>query len=105
MERRIVRIAQFVVLFLIVVAGFGTAVLFLWNWLMPELFGLRPISFSQALGLMGLSWILFRAGFLGRIHHDRPRARWSELTPEERERFRHGLECGRRGAPPAEPNV
>lgn len=31
----------------------------LWNWLMPVLFGLPPITFGQALGLFGLSRCLF----------------------------------------------
>jgi hypothetical protein len=47
------------ILIMIVIEGFGQAVLQLWNWLMPELFGLRPLRFWQAVGLMGLSWILF----------------------------------------------
>ena len=58
--------AEVAVFLLIVVAGFGQAVLHLWNWLMPDLFGLRAITFWQAVGMIGLSWILFHAGFLGR---------------------------------------
>ena len=48
-----------VLILIIVIAGFGQAVLQLWNWLMPTIFGLPAISFWQALGLLGLSWILF----------------------------------------------
>ena len=33
----------------------------LWNWLVPELFGLPRISFFQALGLLLLSGMLFRS--------------------------------------------
>ena len=47
------------ILLAIVFAGFGNAVLYLWNWLMPAIFGLRAITYWQAVGLMGLSWILF----------------------------------------------
>lgn len=32
----------------------------LWNWLMPEIFGLKTISFWQALGLLLLSGFLFK---------------------------------------------
>lgn len=32
----------------------------LWNWLMPEIFGLIKIDFWQALGLAFLSTILFK---------------------------------------------
>src|SRR5690349_18100996 len=87
----------------IVVAGFGTAVLQLWNLLMPSIFGLRPITFWQALGLLALSWILF--GGLGRFRlpgyggHWRHRMaeRLDRMTPEQREEFRKALEsrCGR----------
>lgn len=34
----------------------------LWNWLMPEIFGLTEITMWQALGLMLLSSILFKSG-------------------------------------------
>lgn len=33
---------------------------FLWNWLMPEIFGLKAIMFWQAWGLVFLSGILFK---------------------------------------------
>lgn len=107
MHRKIVRLAVIALLLSIVVAGFGQAVRQLWNWLMPDLFGLRPITYWQALGLMGLSWILFRAGFLGGPHRSYGHrwARWEQMTPEERDKFRRGLECGHRGGPPPEPKV
>jgi len=34
--------------------------MWLWNWLMPHLFGLVTINFWQALGLNFLSFLLFR---------------------------------------------
>ena len=81
--------------------GFGTE--FLWNWLMPTIFGLHPINFVQAIGLVVLSKILL-GGFGGR-HGGRGwgrdrwkegmRARWEQMSPEDRERFRTGMR-GRR---------
>jgi hypothetical protein len=96
----------------IVIAGFGQAVLQLWNWLMPSIFGLHPISFWQAVGLLGLSWILFGGlrGFGlagGRSHRRRGwhsmRERWEQMTPEQRDSFRKGLRgrCGQFEPPPA----
>jgi hypothetical protein len=38
---------------------FGLVVRFLWNWLMPAIFGLKTISYLQGIGLMLLSRILF----------------------------------------------
>ena len=91
-ENTIVRAFSIAVLITIVIAGFGQAVLQLWNWLMPELFGLPRLQFWQAVGLMSLSWILFGGlrGF-GMIAPARPRDGWASLTPEERERFRRGM--------------
>lgn len=37
----------------------GEVVMHLWNWLLPTLFGWRPVTFWQALGLLALSRILF----------------------------------------------
>lgn len=32
---------------------------FLWNWLMPALFGLKKVTLWQAAGLVVLCWLLF----------------------------------------------
>lgn len=48
--------------FVIVTGGFIAlviATMFLWNWLMPEIFNLPTISFWQSLGLVILSNLLF----------------------------------------------
>jgi hypothetical protein len=85
----------------------GGAVQLLWNWLLPPLFGWPPIDFWQALGLLALCRILFggsgfrgsgRSGFRRRMAE-----RWERMTPEERERFRQGMQgrCGF-GASPRE---
>ncbi len=61
----------------------------LWNWLLPSLFGFPQITFWQALGILALSRILFGGFGLGGGH--RGRRRWGRMSPEERERFRHGI--------------
>ena len=68
----------------------GEVVRRLWNWLLPALFSVPEITFWQALGLLVLCRILF--GGLG-MHGRGPRrwGRWEHMTPEERERFRHGM--------------
>jgi hypothetical protein len=43
----------------IVLAGFGNAVLYLWNDVVPAVFGLRTISYWQAVEMLGLCWIFF----------------------------------------------
>ena len=74
----------------------GEVVMHLWNWLAPELFGLRQITFWQALGLLALCRILFGGfGLSGggprSSSRRRMRDRWEHMTAEERERFRQGL--------------
>ena len=83
------------------VVAFTFIVTALWNWLLPGVFGARTITFSQALGILVLSRILF-GGFRGRPGYGghwrgRMRARWEQMTPEEREKFRQGMagRCGR----------
>lgn len=39
----------------------GLPLMWLWNWLMPDLFGLKEIGFWQAVGLNFLSSILFKS--------------------------------------------
>jgi hypothetical protein len=86
---------------------FGFVVEGLWNWLMPALFGWHSITFWQGLGLFVLSKILFGGfhGQGGRRGHwkGRMRARWENMTPEERQKLRAGMwnPCGR-SAPSAE---
>lgn len=57
----VIFIAILIVLFITL---FGYALMYLWNWLMPLIFGLPIITFWQALGLCLLSKILF-GGFGG----------------------------------------
>jgi hypothetical protein len=73
----------------------GELVKLLWNWLTPELFGWREITFWQGLGLLVLCRMLF--GGWGMHSSGRPGwRRRAQMTPEERERFRHGMHgrCG-----------
>lgn len=53
----------FAVLFALV---FGLIVQYLWNWVMPDLFGLRAITYWQAFALVILAKIFF--GSFGRHH-------------------------------------
>lgn len=56
-------IAAIIVIFtLLVFALVGSIPLyFLWNWLMPALFGLKVITWVQAMGLVFLTSILFKS--------------------------------------------
>ena len=87
-------ILPLVLLFTIV---FGFVVMWLWNWLMPPLFGFHTITYWQAWGILVLCKILF-GGFRGGRGGNgwnwqkRMKQRWEKMTPEEREKFRQGME-------------
>jgi hypothetical protein len=75
---------------------FGFVTEHLWNWLMPSIFGLRWITFWQALGLVVLGKILFggfhKHGSGGRREWKRRMdARWAQMSVEDREKFRAGM--------------
>ena len=53
-------IAAFLGMIAIVIVLLGYPLMLIWNWLMPELFGLSEITFWQAIGINILSTILFR---------------------------------------------
>jgi len=87
----------------------GLVVTALWNWLAPTVFGWHTINFGQALGLLVLSRILvggFRGG-PGTHWRSRMGERWERMSPEEREKFLHGLRgrCGHFGMPEPDAKV
>ena len=104
----IARIIKFILFAVIAFVVFGFAVMALWNWLMPALFGLRHIGFWQAVGLVLLCKILFGSFHShggGRMHwRRRMRERWEHMTPQEREKLQESMRawCG---APDPEPKV
>ena len=88
-----------IVLFMIL---FGYVTMLLWNWLMPEIFGLTTITFWQAVGLMLLGRALTgTSGKWGRGRSNwknRMKRKFENLSPEERENWRHQMDhrCGGR---------
>ena len=110
-KHRILFGLKFLLFVLLAATVFSFAVMWLWNWLTPVIFGLHAISFWQALGLLVMSRILF-GGFRGRpgfaMHwRHRMMERWEQMTPEEREKFRAGMRggCGPLGSSPVAPKV
>ena len=92
-RNRPARIAKFLVIAVIALPLFGLLVMSLWNWLMPALFAMPRITLLQALGMFLLARILFGGfGGNGGRRHRNMMARWEQMTPEERERFRAGME-------------
>lgn len=73
---------------------FGLIVKWLWNWLMPALFGLGVITFWQAFGIVLLAKLLFGGfGFHNRHHTDHSiHSNLSDFVHGEKKTsvFRHG---------------
>jgi hypothetical protein len=90
---KILKIAAFAAFY---IAVFGTLVVALWNWLMPNLFGLPTISFTQALGLFVLCRILTGGFRLSSLHGGGGNwaekqelfDNWKNMSPDERERMK-----------------
>ena len=59
-------------------AFFGFIVMLLWNWLMPDIFGLKKITYWQAWGLLVLCSILFK-GFNFKDNNSPDRKRRKQL--------------------------
>jgi hypothetical protein len=70
--RHMFRIAGYVILGVLGAAIFAVAlgyfVMLLWNWLMPELFGIKTITFWQAAGIIILARLVF-GGFKHPANH------------------------------------
>lgn len=68
-------IAGMIVLGVVAIAGlailFGFVVMWLWNWLMPEIFGLPFLSYWQAVGLFILLKILIGGCGSGKGNHSK----------------------------------
>jgi hypothetical protein len=110
-RNRFAGVARFILFGIAAALALTFVAMSLWNWLMPPVFGLHVISFWQALGLLLLSKLLF-GGFRGRwgrgMHwRGRMMERWAQMTPEEREKFRAGIQgrCGSFAPPAPEPKT
>ncbi len=93
---------KFFFIALLVIAGillFTYVVMLLWNWLMPFIFDLPPLTYLQAGGVLVLSKILF--GGFGKGNKkscccnsgrkgwsEKMKARWGNMSKEEKEAFK-----------------
>lgn len=71
---------------------FGVGVMYLWNWLMPGLFGLATIGFWQAFGLILLARLLVGGFHQGHPHKEHWRNRFEPSYPIPDEARRHRRE-------------
>jgi len=97
--RKAVMIIKVVFFVLLAIVVFSFVTMWLWNWLVPELFNGPVINIWQTVGLLLLSKILF-SGFGGKSHGHNPNGygwkkrfveKVSSLSPEEREAFKQKM--------------
>ena len=93
--RKGLKFLKFAAFALIAIPLFGFVIMWLWNWLVPTVFGWHTINFWQGLGLFLLSRLLFGGMHGSHRPHYRWRRRmmesWQKMTPEERETFRDAM--------------
>ena len=95
------KIAKVVILSMVGVAfviGVIWGTMYLWNWLVPELFNGPGINIWQTLGLLALSRILFGRWGGGCKHKNSNgpwkhywKERWTNMSAEERDKFKQKL--------------
>ncbi len=100
---KISRIAKVILLGALVILGWCVLLTFIWNRLVPTLFGGPTIAWWQALGLLALIKFLVvgwqrKSGARHRSARKKKIAdRWNRMTSEERARFRQNFaRCYRR---------
>ena len=87
------KILFYVFVFIIFVSALGWVVMFLWNAILPDTIGVKPLTFWKAVGLLVLAKILFggfgkgraRGGKSSRSHW---RNKWKNMSTEEREQIK-----------------
>lgn len=97
------RFLYFIPVILAVAAALSAVVMLLWNYVMPELFGVRKIGFAHAFCLLALCRILFgnfggKGGKTGAGMRGNPMMqKWKGMNEEERSSFRDEWRkrCGR----------
>ena len=98
----VIRGLKIALLVILAIVAFGFVTMHLWNWLMPEIFGLPIIDWYQAIGLIILSKILF-GGFRGKHKcggensikgkiRSKFRDKYESMSEEEKEKFKK--KCG-----------
>jgi hypothetical protein len=93
-------------IFLSLAAVLGVVVILLWNALVPEIFDGPTLNYWQAAGALLLSYILLRGtpyhGLRARRSarcRERMRARWAQMTSEERAAVNNELGISPDGTP------
>lgn len=84
----------FILLFIGFLFLMPAVVMWLWNGLLPEIIGVKMITYWQSMGIIVLSRILFGSFGFGGGHRKRPFAnrqwkdKWMEMSEDEKKQFK-----------------
>ncbi len=89
----------FAAMAIVFVFAMGNIVMYLWNWILPDVIGANEITFWKAVGLFVLTRILFGGFKSGRSGHRRQKRRewkekWMNLSEEDRMEFKQKWKGG-----------
>ena len=87
------KIGFFVLVFAVFALALGGVVMFLWNAILPDTIGVKPLTYWKALGLLILAKILFggfrgRPGSWGGPGRRQWRKKWMHMSDEDRQQFK-----------------
>ena len=85
------KILFFAMVFAVFVLALSWVVMFLWNAILPDTIGVKPLTFWKAVGLLVLAKILFGGfGRRGRKHFGKGhwRNRWMNMSDEEKNQMK-----------------
>jgi len=76
--------------------GISAVVMLLWNWILPSISSLQPLTYWQSMGLLALSRILFGSFHFGnhhsmhrqRFNHPELKDKFMEMDAEEKQQFK-----------------
>lgn len=99
------KVLFFIAVFLVIVASLSWLVMFLWNTILTDAVGVKPLTFWKAMGLLLLAKILFGGFGRGRGGWKRSprghwRNKWMNMSDEERSeaKTRWKEHCKKRGS-------
>lgn len=83
------KVLSIILVFIAIAAALSAVVMLLWNAILPDVAGVKPLTFWQALGLLVLAKILFGGvgKVFGRKHSSKKkqwRNKWMNMNQEER---------------------
>lgn len=84
------KVIKIILMVLVFFSIASAVVMYLWNWLMPELFGLPEIDLLKAAGILFLSKLLFGGFHKNHSGHNSPpwKKKWQNMPEEKKQKWK-----------------